>query len=70
MNVQFELTAEDGSNEGVQNDNVSRDGFNGLCDSCDFFVSCRPGFEEVKNACDEHNRKNPGHDAAPINCTF
>jgi len=43
-------------------------GFNGLCDNCSFHVSCRPDYDEVKRLCDDHNNKNPGHDAAPINC--
>jgi hypothetical protein len=44
------------------------DGFNGLCDMCSFHVSCRSDYDEVKRLCDDHNAKNAGHDAAPINC--
>lgn len=47
----------------------SSDGFNGLCDVCNFHVSCRSDYYEVKKLCDDHNFKNTGHYAAPINCT-
>ena len=39
-----------------------------VCDYCSFSLPCQPGYDIVKKACDEHNEKNPGHDAAPINC--
>jgi len=50
--------------------NTSGDGFSGLCDLCSFHVPCNPDFDVVKRKCDDHNIKNPGHDAAPINCTL
>ena len=72
MNIQIELNSDNDGNDSNVNDNVSRDGFNGLCDinSCGFFISCRADYEEVKRACDDHNNKNPGHFAAPVNCTL
>lgn len=72
MNIQIQLNEEDNVSDANQTDNASRDGFNGLCDNnnCGFFISCRPDYDEVKRACDEHNLKNPGHFAAPVNCTL
>jgi hypothetical protein len=44
------------------------DGFYALCGMCSFTTLCKPDYQEVKKLCDEHNAKNPGHDALPVNC--
>lgn len=65
MNTESDF--EDGS--GSDGTNTSTDGFYPLCDYCSFTFNCRPVYDEVKAACDDHNSKNPGHNAAPVNCT-
>ncbi len=72
MNIQSQLNGEENGNDASETVSGSRDGFNGLCDinNCGFFISCRADFDEVKRACDDHNSKNPGHFAAPVNCTL
>ena len=70
MNIKFHFFPDEtgGGQEALH----SQDGFQGLCDidSCSFYVPCNPSYEEVKNKCDDHNKKNPNHFAAPVNCVY
>lgn len=64
MNTQLEPNED---YTGARQEDTASGGFYGICDYCNFYVSSRPDYLEVKRLCDEHNAKNPGHTAAPIN---